>query len=142
MSSPKLRVIFRPKSEIQTFFPPKIRWSPKKKKRSSSDFSAEIVTFRLVGGDASPHPPPLNPPLVLNLFITVAHYRFENNPMTLYRKFLRTQRVGFRDFLQHFKQSPKQKGHRVRFFAILKQSRTKKDYRVGVRDFFFFFLRK
>ena len=31
MSSPKLRVIFRPKSEIQTFFPPKIRWSPKKK---------------------------------------------------------------------------------------------------------------
>ena len=32
MSSPKLRVIFRPKSEIQTFFSPKIRWSPKKKK--------------------------------------------------------------------------------------------------------------
>ena len=31
MSSPKLRVIFRPKSEIQTFFSPKIRWSPKKK---------------------------------------------------------------------------------------------------------------
>ena len=28
-SSPKFRVIFRPKSEIQTFFPPKIRWSPK-----------------------------------------------------------------------------------------------------------------
>ena len=38
MSSPKLRVIFRPKSEIQTFFSPKFRWSPKnqkKKKRSS-----------------------------------------------------------------------------------------------------------
>ena len=33
MSSPKLRVIFRPKSEIQTFFSPKIRWSPKKKKK-------------------------------------------------------------------------------------------------------------
>ena len=32
MSSPKLRVIFPPKSEIQTFFLPKIRWSPKKKK--------------------------------------------------------------------------------------------------------------
>ena len=32
MSSPKLRLIFRPKSEIQTFFSPKIRWSPKKKK--------------------------------------------------------------------------------------------------------------
>ena len=28
-SSPKLRVIFRPKSEIQTFFSPKFRWSPK-----------------------------------------------------------------------------------------------------------------
>ena len=33
MSSPKLRVIFWPKSEIQTFFSPKIRWSPKKKKK-------------------------------------------------------------------------------------------------------------
>ena len=50
MSSPKLRVIFRPISEIQTFFSPKIRWSPKKKKKKKkkvftkleSDFSAEI----------------------------------------------------------------------------------------------------
>ena len=52
MSSPKLRVIFRPKSEIQTFFLPKIRWSPKKKKKKKkkkkvftkieTDFSAEI----------------------------------------------------------------------------------------------------
>ena len=33
MSSPKLRVIFRPKSEIQMFFSPKFRWSPKKKKK-------------------------------------------------------------------------------------------------------------
>ena len=44
MSSPKLRVIFRPKSEIQTFFSPKIRWSTKKKKvftKIESDFSAE-----------------------------------------------------------------------------------------------------
>ena len=92
-SSPKLRVIFRPKSEIQAFFSPKIRWSPKKtkkKNRSSpklrvifrpgslglgwwggdasltgaelfeieADFSAKIVTFRLVGGDASPPSPP------------------------------------------------------------------------------------
>ena len=32
-SSPKLRVIFRPKSETQPFFSPKFRWSPKKKKR-------------------------------------------------------------------------------------------------------------
>ena len=58
MSSPKLRVIFRPKSEIQTFFSPKIRWSPKKKKKKvftkiETDFSAEFVTFRSVGGDAS-----------------------------------------------------------------------------------------
>ena len=30
-SSPKLRLIFRPKSEIQTFFPPKNRWSQKKR---------------------------------------------------------------------------------------------------------------
>ena len=92
MSSPKLRLIFRPKSEIQTFFSPKIRWSPKKKKKKRSspklrlifrpdslrlgrwggdasrngaelfkiraDFSAKIVTFRLVGGMHPPHPPP------------------------------------------------------------------------------------
>ena len=32
-SSPKLRVIFQPKSEIRTIFSPKIRWSPKKKKK-------------------------------------------------------------------------------------------------------------
>ena len=32
-SSPKLRVIFRSKSEIQTFFSPEFRWSPKKKKK-------------------------------------------------------------------------------------------------------------
>ena len=59
MSSSKLRVIFRPKSEIQTIFSPKIRWSPKKKKKKKvftkidCDFSAGFVTFRLVGGDAS-----------------------------------------------------------------------------------------
>ena len=67
MSSPKLRLIFRPKSEIQTFFPPKIRWSPKKKKKKvftevETDFSPEIVRFRLVGGGCIP---PLNPPLVV-----------------------------------------------------------------------------
>ena len=52
-SSPKLRLIFRPKSEIQTFFSPKIRWSPikKKKKRSSPKLrlifrpKPEIQTF-------------------------------------------------------------------------------------------------
>ena len=94
-----MRLIFRPKSEIQTFFSPKFRWSPKKKKKkkkkvftkietdfspdwlrlgrwggdasrngadlfeTEADFSAKIVTFRLVGGDASPPSPPLNPPL-------------------------------------------------------------------------------
>ena len=58
-SSPKLRLIFRPKSEIQTFFSPKFRWSPKKKKKKKvlttieTDFSAGFVTFRSVGGDAS-----------------------------------------------------------------------------------------
>ena len=51
MSSPKLRVIFRPKSEIQTFFSPKFRWSPKKNKRSSPKLrlifrpKSEIQTF-------------------------------------------------------------------------------------------------
>ena len=86
MSSLKLRLIFRSKSEIRTFFPPKIRWSPKTKKKvfaeietdiseiqtffppkfrwspkkkkrkvfteMETNFSAEIVRFRLVGGDA------------------------------------------------------------------------------------------
>ena len=45
MSSPKLRLIFRPKSEIQTFFPPKIRWSEKKKKvftEIETDFSVGV----------------------------------------------------------------------------------------------------
>ena len=109
MSSPKLRVIFRPKSEIQTFFSPKIRWSPKKKKKKGgfteveSDFSAEIVRFRLVGRDASRngaelfemeadfsaeivtfrlvggcihHPPPKSAPVVYEaqIMITVEHF--------------------------------------------------------------------
>ena len=59
MSSPKLRVIFRPKSKIQSFFSPKIRWSPEKKKKKvfteiESDFSAEIVRLNLVGGGCIP----------------------------------------------------------------------------------------
>ena len=63
MSSPKLRVIFRPKAEIQTFFRPKSGGLQKKKKKKKkkkkaftkigSDFSAGFVKFRLVGGDAS-----------------------------------------------------------------------------------------
>ena len=43
MSSPKLRVIFRPKSEIQTFFSPKIRWSPKKKKKKRSSPKLRLI---------------------------------------------------------------------------------------------------
>ena len=57
MSSPKLRVIFRPKSEIQTFFRPKSGGLQKKKKKVFTkievSFSAGILRLRLVGGDAS-----------------------------------------------------------------------------------------
>ena len=47
-SSPKFRVIFRPKSEIQRFFPPKIKSSPKRKKKKvftqgPSRFSPELT---------------------------------------------------------------------------------------------------
>ena len=42
LSSPKLRVIFQPKSEIRTIFSPKIRWSPKKKKKRSSPKLREV----------------------------------------------------------------------------------------------------
>ena len=50
MSSPKLRVIFRPKSEIQTFFSPKFRWSPKKKKKKKKKRSSPKlrVIFRRI----------------------------------------------------------------------------------------------
>ena len=76
LSSPKLRVVFQPKSEIRTIFPPKIRWSPKKK-RSSPKMRVvfqpkqlallllncchnflSLVEFWLGGG-----PGPLGPPL-------------------------------------------------------------------------------
>ena len=54
MSSPKLRMIFRPNAEIQTFFRPKSGGLQKKKKKVftkiGSDFSAGFVRFRLVGG--------------------------------------------------------------------------------------------
>ena len=51
-SSPKLRPIFWPKSEIQRFFPPKIRWSPKKKvfAEIEADFSAQIGHLNVWGG--------------------------------------------------------------------------------------------
>ena len=45
MSSPKLRVIFRPNSEIQTFFSPKFRWSPKKKKKKKRSSPKLRVIF-------------------------------------------------------------------------------------------------
>ena len=43
MSSPRLRVIFRPRTDIQTFFSPKIRWSPKKKKKKRSSPKLRVV---------------------------------------------------------------------------------------------------
>ena len=47
----KLRLVFRPKSQIQTFFPPKIRWSLKKKKKVfteiQSDFAAKCGNFNV-----------------------------------------------------------------------------------------------
>ena len=49
-SSPKFRVIFRPKSKIQTFFLPKIRCSPKKKKKKKSNKSdrVKLPKFRVI----------------------------------------------------------------------------------------------
>ena len=43
MSSPKLRVMFGPELEIRTFFPPKIRWSPKKKKKKRSSPKLRVI---------------------------------------------------------------------------------------------------
>ena len=50
MSSPKLRVIFRPKSEIETFFRPNSGGLQKKKKvftKIEGDFSAEIGNWNV-----------------------------------------------------------------------------------------------
>ena len=68
---------------------------------------------------------------VLNLFLTVAHFHFENIPMGLYRKFLQTlkrsqkksHRVRFRKFSLCFKRSQKIK------------TKNKRSYGVGIRDF-------
>ena len=43
MSSPKLRVIFRPKSEIQTFFSPKSGDLQKKKKKKRSSPKLKVI---------------------------------------------------------------------------------------------------
>ena len=46
-------MIFRPKSKIQTFFPPKIRWSPKKKKvfaKIQGDFSSNFASSNVWRG--------------------------------------------------------------------------------------------
>ena len=48
MSSPKLRLIFRPKSDIQTFFSPKFRWSPKKKKKKKKKKKRSSPKLRLI----------------------------------------------------------------------------------------------
>ena len=61
MSSPKLRVIFRPKSEIQTFFFAQIQVISKKKKKKKkkvftkieTDFSPNWLRLGRWGGDAS-----------------------------------------------------------------------------------------
>ena len=95
MSSPKLRVIFRPKSEIQALFSPEIRWSPKKKKKKRSSpklrvifrpkseiqafFSPKIRWSPKKKRDASPPsppPPPLNPPLLLSLLFELIAFCF------------------------------------------------------------------
>ena len=61
--SPKLRLIFRPESLGWGWWGGCIpKWS--RIVRIEADFSAKIVTFRLVGGMHPPHPP-LNPPLQL-----------------------------------------------------------------------------
>ena len=52
-SSPKFRVIFRPKSKIRRFFPPKIRWSPKKKglrQNSGRFFFQNFASSNVWGG--------------------------------------------------------------------------------------------
>ena len=54
-SSPKLSPIFRPKSEFQRFFPPNIKWSPKKKKKKvfneiQTDFAAKYGNFNVWEG--------------------------------------------------------------------------------------------
>ena len=55
MSLPKLRLIFRPISEIHTFFQPKNRWSPKIKIKKvfteiETDFSAKIGNSNVFSG--------------------------------------------------------------------------------------------
>ena len=56
MSSPKLRVIFRPKSEIQTFFSPNLQKKKKKKKKKKvftkieTDFSPDSLRLGRWGG--------------------------------------------------------------------------------------------
>ena len=92
MSSPKLRVIFRPNSEIQTFFRPNSGGLQKKKKvftKIESDFSAEIgnsnVFFAQIqvvskkkkkggfrGGMHPPHPPPKS----ATVYIYISIYSF------------------------------------------------------------------
>ena len=42
-SSPKLRVIFRPKSEFERFFSPKLRWSRKKKKKKKVSPKLRVI---------------------------------------------------------------------------------------------------
>ena len=62
-------MIFRPSSEIQTFFPPKNRWSPKKKKKKKvfteieTDFSAQIGNSNAFSGRITTCTSQLRPPI-------------------------------------------------------------------------------
>ena len=56
-SWPKLRLIFRPKSKIQTFFPPKNKWSPKKKIKKKKVFTEFETDFSTKIGNRTFFPP-------------------------------------------------------------------------------------
>ena len=73
-SSPKLRVIFRPDSLRVGWWGGDASRNGAELFELEADFSAKIVTFRLVGGDASPPSPPLNPPLVTSKVCSTVRY--------------------------------------------------------------------
>ena len=54
-SSPKLSLIFRPNSEIQTFFQPKNRWSPKTKKKVFTEIEADFPNHDIYFTTSAPN---------------------------------------------------------------------------------------